>query len=170
MLFTFSRKRIVSSVHQMIVLMNFFEQMRFWPPEFVSSTSYRWVKYNIHTSRCTAVRKSKSKSKFFCYLLLFLSLTCPPGSRICPFFSQVSWGSGSPCAWQVNIAVVPKGRATDCGGWTNSAGAKRRRKQRVRNRKLNNNKVTLIKDKKKTKRAQRVSRPFCYLFYRYIDK
>lgn len=59
------------------------------------------------------------------YLLLFLSLTCPPGSRICPFFSQVSWGSGSPWAWQVKMAVVPTGRAMDCGGWTNSAGAER---------------------------------------------
>lgn len=56
-------------------------------------------------------------------MLLFLSLTCPPGSRICPFFSQVSWGTGSPCAWQVKIAVVPTGREMDWGGCTNSAGA-----------------------------------------------
>lgn len=61
------------------------------------------------------------------YLLLFLSLTCPPGSRIWPFFSQVSCGSGSPWAWQVNVAAVPTGRATDCGGWLNSAGAERKR-------------------------------------------
>lgn len=56
------------------------------------------------------------KARFFPYLLLFLSLTCPPGSSICPFFSQVSWGSGSPWAWQVKMAVVPTGRAMDCGG------------------------------------------------------
>lgn len=62
---------------------------------------------------------------FHFHLLLFRSLMCPPGSRICPFFSQVSWGSGSPCAWQVKIAVVPTGRAMDCGGWTNSAGAEK---------------------------------------------
>lgn len=63
------------------------------------------------------------------YLLLFLSLTCPPGSRTCPFFSQVSWGSGSPCAWQVKMAVVPTGREIDWGGWTNSAGAENRRRE-----------------------------------------
>lgn len=58
--------------------------------------------------------------------MLFLSLTCPPGSRIWPFFSQVSCGSGSPWAWQVNVAAVPTGRASDCGGWLNSAGAERK--------------------------------------------
>lgn len=72
--------------------------------------------------------KVKHLFLFGFYLLLFLSLMCPPGSRIWPFFSQVSWGSGSPCAWQVKMAVVPTGRAMDWGGWTNSAGAERGKK------------------------------------------
>lgn len=75
---------------------------------------------------CSVLNECIAKCWVCCfYLLLFLSLTCPPGSRICPFFSQVSWGSGSPWAWQVKMAVVPTGRAMDCGGWTNSAGAER---------------------------------------------
>lgn len=57
------------------------------------------------------------------YLLLLVSLMLCPGIRTLPFFSQMRWGSGTPCATQVNTALPPAGLNTDCGHCRNSGGA-----------------------------------------------
>lgn len=57
------------------------------------------------------------------YLLLLVSLMLCPGIRTLPFFSQMRWGSGTPCATQVNTALPPAGLDTDCGHCRNSGGA-----------------------------------------------
>ncbi|TNN80565.1 hypothetical protein EYF80_009305 [Liparis tanakae] len=64
--------------------------------------------------RQCAVRREEEES-WKCKPHFFLYKDISQGSRICPFFSQVSWGSGSPSAWQVKTALVPTGRAMDCG-------------------------------------------------------
>lgn len=85
-----------------------------------STNLYLLLGYCLHLLSFSSLLRSHTYScmceHIYIYLLLFLSLTCPPGSRIWPFFSQVSRGSGSPCAWQVKMAVVPTGRVMDCGG------------------------------------------------------
>ena len=47
----------------------------------------------------------------------------PLGSSTCPFFNHITWGGGSPWAWQVNMAVVLASLEMDWGCWINSAGA-----------------------------------------------
>lgn len=49
------------------------------------------------------------------HLLLLVTLTLCPGTRILPFFSQTRCGSGTPWATQVNTALPPAGFDTDCG-------------------------------------------------------
>lgn len=58
------------------------------------------------------------------HLLLWVSLMFSPGARTLPFFSQTRWGSGTPWATQVKMALLPAGLEMDWGHWTNSGGAK----------------------------------------------
>lgn len=68
-------------------------------------------------------RRVEGAGRGYLRYLLWVSQMLSPGLSPFPFFNQASWGSGTPWAMQVKMALLPGGLDKNCGHWTNSGGA-----------------------------------------------